>query len=251
MLYRQFCMALSLVAAVFATNTALAQERAAMESWACNYVEGKGHDDLMKVAAKWDKWASKNNPAPYAAWVLTPVFATFEEVPESVWIGFSPTSADLGANADAWMAEGGDLNDEFNSVVKCGAHTMAGSREIRAYENAGGAGIVQLSACTVKEGVSWAQVAQADRAWAEFMTENELPGGIYRWGAGPGTARESKMDFYAVWITESLAQRGAAIDKFRTIEGAGQTYRNIYGDDNLYSCDNARIYHGVPVGGSD
>ena len=81
MLYRQFCMALSLVAAVFATNTALAQERAAMESWACNYVEGKGHDDLMKVAAKWDKWASKNNPAPYAAWVLTPVFATFEEVP--------------------------------------------------------------------------------------------------------------------------------------------------------------------------
>jgi len=204
MLNRQFCMALTLVASVFATNTALAQERAAMESWACNYVEGKGHDDL-----------------------------------------------DLGATADAWMAEGGDLNDEFNSVIQCGAHTMAGSREIRAYENAGEAGIVQLSACTVKEGVSWAQVASADQAWADFMTENELPGGIYRWGAGPGTARESKMDFYAVWITESLAQRGAAIDKFRTIEGSGQTYRNIYGDDNLYTCDNARIYHAVPVGGSD
>ena len=142
MLFRQFAMALSVLVAVSVAGTTHAQDRAAMESWACNYVEGKGHDDLMKVAAKWDKWASKNNPAPYAAWVLTPVFATFEEVPESVWIGFSPTSADLGANADAWLAEGGDLNDEFNSVVKCGAHTMAGSREIRAYENAGGAGIV-------------------------------------------------------------------------------------------------------------
>ncbi len=83
------------------------------------------------------------------------------------------------------------------------------------------------------------------------MTENELPGGIYRWGAGPGTAKDSKMDFYAVWITESLEQRGTALDKFREVEGAGDTYYNIYGDDNLYTCDNSRIYYGTPVGGSD
>jgi hypothetical protein len=101
-----------------------------MESWACNYVEGKGYGDLMKVAAKWDKWASKNHPAPYDAYVLTPVFATFEEVPESVWLGFSPTSAELGAIADQWMSEGGDLIDGFNSVVDCGAHTLAASRAV-------------------------------------------------------------------------------------------------------------------------
>ena len=87
MLYRQFAMALSLLLAVSVAGTAQAQDRAAMESWACNYVEGKGYGDLMKVAAKWDKWASKNHPAPYDAYVLTPVFATFEEVPESVcWV---------------------------------------------------------------------------------------------------------------------------------------------------------------------
>ena len=59
MLYRQFAMALSLLLAVSVAGTAQAQDRAAMESWACNYVEGKGYGDLMKVAAKWDKWASK------------------------------------------------------------------------------------------------------------------------------------------------------------------------------------------------
>ena len=190
MLYRQFCMALTLVAAVFATNPVLAQERAAMESWACNYVEGKGYGDLMKVAAKWDKWASKNHPAPYDAYVLTPVFATFEEVPESVWLGFSPTSAQLGAIADQWMSEGGDLNDEFNSIVDCGAHTLSASRTVRAYEKEGEAGIVQLRSCTANEGVSWGQIAKADQVWADFMTENNLPGGIYRWGAGPGTAKD-------------------------------------------------------------
>jgi hypothetical protein len=50
--------------------------------------------------------------------------------------------------------------------------------------------------------VSWGQIAKADEAWADFMTENELPGGVYRWVAGPGTAKDSKMDFYAVWITD-------------------------------------------------
>ena len=35
------------------------------------------------------------------------------------------------------------------------------------------------------------------------------------------------MDFYAVWITESLEQRGAALDQFREIEGADDTYYNI------------------------
>ena len=59
------------------------------------------------------------------------------------------------------------------------------------------------------------------------------------------------MDFYAVLITESLEQRGAALDQFREIEGAGDTYYNIYGEDSLYTCDNARIYHATRVGGSD
>ena len=59
------------------------------------------------------------------------------------------------------------------------------------------------------------------------------------------------MDFYAVWITESLEQRGTALDNFRAIEGAGDAYYNIYGDDNLYTCDNSRIYYATPVGGSD
>ena len=75
-----------------------AKERAAMESWACNYVEGKGHADLMSVAAKWDAWASKNHPAHHIAlYVLSPVFATLEEVPGSGLVGlFSPTSGQLG-----------------------------------------------------------------------------------------------------------------------------------------------------------
>jgi len=87
---------------MIAAVSASAQDRASMESYMCNYVDGKGYEDLMKVAAKWNKWAGENNPAPYAAYVLSPVFATFEEVPEAVWIGFSPTSTGMGAIVDKW-----------------------------------------------------------------------------------------------------------------------------------------------------
>ncbi len=45
-------MALSLVLAVSVAGIVQAQERAALESGACNYDEGKGYGDLMKVAAK-------------------------------------------------------------------------------------------------------------------------------------------------------------------------------------------------------
>jgi hypothetical protein len=67
MLYRNILFVLSFVFGLTFGQTTLAQERAAMESYACNYVEGKGLDDLMAVAAKWDKWASKNNPAGVCA----------------------------------------------------------------------------------------------------------------------------------------------------------------------------------------
>ena len=112
------------------------------------------------------------------------------------------------------MSEGDDLIDEFNSEVDCDAHTLAGSRTIRASEKAEKGSIVQLRFCVTCDGVSWCQITRADQAWADFMTENELLSGIYLWGADPSTAKGSKMDSYAAWITESLAQRhGTGCDR--------------------------------------
>ena len=97
MLHRQFAMALSLLLSVSVASTARVKERAAMESCAFNYVEGKGHADLMKLAAKWHAWASKNRPTPPSALILSPVFVTFEEVSEGLWLDFSPASGESGA----------------------------------------------------------------------------------------------------------------------------------------------------------
>ena len=105
------------------------------------------------------------------------------------------------------MSEGDDLVEEFNSVVDCGAHTPAGSRTIRASERAEKGGIVQPRFCMTCDGVSWGQITRPEQAGADFMTKNELLSGIYLRGADPGTAKDSKMDSYAAWITWSPAQR--------------------------------------------
>ena len=59
----------------------------------------------------------------------------------------------------------------------------------------------------------------------------------------------------AMTMTSVGKAAGQMVDEirrqFREIEGAGDTYYNIYGEDSLYTCDNARIYHATPVGGSD
>ena len=90
-------MAVSLLLYLSVASSTQVKERAAMESCAFNYVEGKGHADLMKLAAKWHAWASKNRPTPPSALILSPVFVTFEEVSEGLWLDFSPASGESGA----------------------------------------------------------------------------------------------------------------------------------------------------------
>ena len=37
-----------------------------VEVFGCDFAEGKDIDDLLDVAEKWNKWASKNNSQPYS-----------------------------------------------------------------------------------------------------------------------------------------------------------------------------------------
>ena len=166
-----------------------------------------------------------------------------------MWIGFSPTSAQLGAVADTWLSEGGDLIAEFDSVVG-GAHTLGGSRMVKAYENAGEAGIVQLSACTRNDGVSWAQVAKADKAWADYMTEHDLPAVAIVGARARAPQKNPRWTSIRCGLQSRLSNT-AVLGQVRPNRNAAQDMRAIYGDDNLYTCDKSRIYHGVPVGGSD
>ena len=240
-----------ILASILVSKQTIAQEYSPMESYACEFREGKDLNDLMNVAEKWEKWATKAYPAPYSAYVMTPVVATYEEVPEVVWLEFSDSLSGLGANIDEWVQYDGGLVGEFDDVIKCDAHMLGGSFTLRARENTQDPGFVQLSACSSKDGVSDAQIAKADLEAAAWLDEHEIPGSNYRWDVGTGSSNQSKVDFYSIWITDSLKQRGEAIEKMMNIEGAQADLEAIYGMDSLAECDMARIYRGIQVGTSD
>ena len=89
-------------------QSALAQEAGAkpgpVEAFYCNLQPGKSMKDLMQVAQRFSKWADKNDPS-YSAWILTPQFAQFGEVPQVIWLGSNPSGNQMGKGLDAWLDE--------------------------------------------------------------------------------------------------------------------------------------------------
>ncbi len=251
MALRQLLFSAIILASMLVSKQTIAQEFFAMESYACEFKDGKDLKDLLKVAEKWEKWATKTYPAPYSAYVMTPVVATYEEVPEMAWLEFSPSISGLGSNIDEWVQYDGSLVGEFDDVIKCDAHMLGSSVTLRARENTQDPGFVQLSACSSKDGVSDAQIAKADLEAAAWLDEHEIPGSNYRWYAKTGSSNQSEVDFYSIWVTNTLKERGEAIEKMMAIEGAQADVEAIYGRNSLAECDKPRIYRAIQVGASD
>jgi len=215
-------------------------------------------EDLMVVAAAWDKWFDKNATTKYRAYILTPMLGNFVDHPEVIWMGFSPTPSDLGRTMDEWMSKGREMQAQFNEVVSCSSHALQGVQVVRPYDRADEPSVVQVSSCERKPGVSWGQVAMADNLWAEWMEKNGITGGTQRWWSGPGSPRGRAADpdmteaeFQQVWITGSMEERGKAVEAYRAADDAAGDVYSIFGDDSLYECDTARVWYAQPVGGSE
>lgn len=151
---------------------ALAQESGAkpapVEAFYCNLQSGKNMKDLMKVAGDFSSWASKNNPT-YAAWILTPQFATLTEGPEFIWLGSHPSGNEMGKGMDAYMASAGDVRDDFNKVIDCSQHGLASSVPINAPDGPPSDGVVMFAECSMAEGGDWQKAIAGHRKYAAAM----------------------------------------------------------------------------------
>ena len=233
------------------TSLALADHHAAptsaaLEAYFCNFEKGKDMDDLLKVAAEWDKWVDVNQSNDYAAYVLRPVISTAADFPyDYFWLGVSKNHETMGQGADEWMENGGKLAAKFDSVAPCDTHILMTSQTIKPYTSSGKSGFAQISACELNDDASMESLMGADQKWVSWMTENDMPGGLSRWYGGVGEARDSTTDFYTVYRAQSLAARGKAHDMM--MAGGGAVLSSIY--DSVMTCDTPRVYHGVSVGG--
>lgn len=141
---------------------------APVEAFYCNMMPGKGMKDLMQVAERFSKWADKND-STYSAWILTPQFAQFTEMPHVIWLGSNPSGNDLGKGLDAWQKSGGDIQKAFDEVMQCGAHGLASSVEINAPDGPPGDGVVMFTQCSIAEGSDWMKAIAAHKQYSAAM----------------------------------------------------------------------------------
>ena len=234
----------------FITQMAIADHHApktaAVETFSCSFANGKDMDDLLKVAGEWDAWASNNFSKDYSGYVLQSVIANDADFPfDTVWIGFASDHQAMGSINDEWMAKGGKLQKKFDSVSTCSSHSLLTAMAVKPIENTGGPAFLQISACEMNEGSDMASLMAGDKAWATWMTDNDMPGGLFRWFTAVGEPRDSQTDFYNVYVASSMAERGQAHDMM--MAGGNQALQSAYGD--LATCDNPRVWHSQPVGG--
>jgi len=174
MMKKNLTAVLILVVAVIGWS-ALAQAQqsgpAPLEAFYCNYQSGKSMKDLLPVAERFAKWADKND-SDYSAWLLTPQFGMFTQLPQVIWLGSNTNGGDFGKGMEAYEAAGGDDTFGFSKVVDCSmGHVLASSTEINAPEGIPGDGVVMFSQCKVSEGSDWSKVVAAHKTLSKSMRD--------------------------------------------------------------------------------
>jgi hypothetical protein len=237
------------------TASAVAQQAAApdldapsfnaIDSYLCNYNEGKSRADLDKVTAKWNKWMDKNGGAPYNAWIMTPVLTSTNMPIDLAWLGAWQNGKDMGKGMQAWANTDGKLAAEFDSVMTCGEHSSAASVMLRDPGEGwpGKSGVTVFSNCTVDEGKTVQDAMAAHLAWVDHL--NAVDSQASMWAFFPGAGQNNPTwDYKIVTGFEDFVSYGAYWDAFTNGQGwavAGKTF------DGITNCDSQRVYQTTTV----
>ena len=234
-------LASSCVLVLGGLNSAYAQDddkAAPVELYTCSYADGKGPADLDKVVAKWNKWADEQGLADYSAWTLTPFYSSPEQDFDVLWLGVSNTAEGMGAGQDMWLAKGGAIQKEFNSVIPCDAHSLMAAMQFKAPPDRESPSsiVLDFSDCTIGEGKHFStDVAPALKAWGEFREGHDSTAGIWALFPVYGGGGE-EFDFKYVVSHGNYAEQGADFDAYDSAKA-----REIF-PYGMLSCDSSRSY---------
>ena len=242
-----FVSAYMFVAAAYADNHTDVPAYGGVDALACDYLEGKGLDDLLRVSEKWNGWASKNFSKVYTGNVVTPYFYD-ESASDVYWVGFSPSLSDQGTVLGEWQAKGGKMQEEFDAVVACKSRSQFAWRQVRDEQGPLATGVIDFSACKITPEATQEKMAVADTQMNEFLSDVDSSVRIYRWFPLQGIGEKNRdIDYFQANWHESLEAKGANLDKF-AMNGGPQLRSDVYGP--LTECSGLHSSTFVFVGGS-
>ena len=174
----------------------------------------------------------------YSAWTMTPFYASAEQDFDVIWLGVTETGTAMGAVQDMWLANGGTLADEFDSVTPCDSHSMSAALQFKAPPEREDASSIVLgfSDCTIGDGNHFStDVAPALRAWGELRAAQGSTAGMWVFFPVHGGGGE-EFDFKFVVSHGNYAEQGADFDSYDPVKA-----REIF-PYGMLDCDSSRSY---------
>ncbi len=112
----------------------------------------------------------------YAAWTLTPSHYGPDQDFDVIGMGAYTDGNAMGAGVDQWFAEGGDINDAFEEVLDCNAHTGFASAMYKSPPNneTPASSIISMMNCKLQEGRRYADVKAAEMIMGRVYDEHRL-----------------------------------------------------------------------------
>jgi hypothetical protein len=232
---------------VLGTNVSLADNHepeemstSPVETFQCDYVEGKGPADLQAVIDEWNAWMDDEGQNDYYAAVLTPQF--FGERNFDIgWVGAWPDAIAMGAGIEKWINDGSDLGAKFFEVIDCQAHSAFISAQFRAPQpnddESDDTFVLSFTNCSIKEGRKFEEFRQAQDVWNDYSDENGMPGGTWVWFPVAGETNND-YDFKYIVGTDDYAMYGNNWQKYS--EGHWRKSSELFAD--LVDCDIGRVY---------
>lgn len=215
-----------------------------VEIYACSYNDRQGPEDLDRAVVRWNRWMDQSGAEPYMAWTFTKHYVTAEQEFDFLWIGAAPDAATMGAGADHYRANGGEMAEMFAEIANCPTIVNAVSLQVKepAEERpASDTPVLTIATCTVAEGRRTEDAIAAISRWGEHRNEGGSAANTYiwfpAWGAGAVEA-----DFQLVNSYPNHAAMGQEMQWYLDNEEWNNARQALAG---LVSCDVPRVYDGT------
>ena len=125
----------------------------------------------------------------------------------------------MGVGQDTWRKSGGDLQKAFDSVIACGAHSVASSVPINVPDGNPGDGVVMFTQCSIDDGSDWMKAIAAHKQYSGAMRELGSKGSSWLFFPMIGAPADMDFDYWGVSTFSSWSDFFAGYELY--VNGGG------------------------------
>ena len=232
---------------VLGVNSVFAQDDAAeepdwtpVETFTCDYLDGKGPGDLAEVIDEWNEWWDDRGMNSYFAATITPYYFG-EKNFDLGWLGAWTDGTAMGSSLDTWVTDGSEMSAKFFEVLSCGSHSHFASINVRQPQDnddeSDDSFILNFSNCSFEEDKSLGDYIAAQDEWNAYADDIGIIGGTWIMFPLAGETNDD-YDFKLVNSEPDHTTAGANWDVYA--QGHYRKSNELFGD--ILDCDIDRAY---------